>query len=91
MNSIKVEKRSSLGSNSLNDLLCLNADKVELSERTDQAIDLWWQEKIRRPNEHARDNSTRTTPNADDGDSEDNEAMGEDNVLLEDWEEWMET
>ena len=54
-NVIKVEKRSLLSNESLDDLLMINTDKVPLSKfNADSAIQLWWRDKTRRPNQTAR-------------------------------------
>ena len=54
-NVIKTDKRSLLSGESFDDLLLLNTDKVPLTSFVaDQAIDLWWADKIRRPNQRPR-------------------------------------
>ena len=52
---IKTDKRSILSGEFFDDLLLLNTDKVPLTSFVaDQAIDLWWTDKIRRPNQRPR-------------------------------------
>ena len=52
---IKTDKRSILSGEFFDDLLLLNTDKVPLTSFVaDQAIDLWWTDKIRRSNQRPR-------------------------------------
>ena len=54
-NVIKVENTSLLSNESLDDLLLLNTDKVPLSSfNPERAIELWWSDKTRRPNQQKR-------------------------------------
>lgn len=47
---IKTDKRTLLTNESLDDLLSLTTADVPLKEfRPDDAIDLWWKDKIRKP------------------------------------------
>ena len=53
--SIKVNKRSRLDNDSLDDLLALNVEKVLLTSfNPDPCIDLWWGAKHRRPQQRPR-------------------------------------
>ena len=55
MNVIKTNKRSSLTNKSLDDLLLLATDGAPLKEFCpDAAIDLWWTDKLCRPNQRKR-------------------------------------
>ena len=55
MKNIKVDRRSSMSNELLDDLLVINVDKVSVEEfKADQSIDLWWRSKTRRPNQRAR-------------------------------------
>lgn len=85
---IKVDKRSSLGNEMLDDLLILNSDRVSLTSfNPDHSISLWWNDKARRPNrrkDYAARSSTTTTNT-----SEDSEESNEDTELLQEWEEWI--
>ena len=52
---IKTEKRSLLNNQQLDDLLRLNTDVIPLASfDANPSIDLWWQEKKRRINQHPR-------------------------------------
>ena len=52
---IKVDKRSLLSNDSLDDLLMLNTDRVPLKEfEPDRSIHMWWNAKRRRPNQQPR-------------------------------------
>ena len=47
-----IKNRSLLSNESLDDLLLLNTDKVPLSSfNPERAIELWWNDKTRRPNQ----------------------------------------
>ena len=62
MNVIKTNKRSLLSNESLDDLLLLSTDSVLLKEFCpDAAIDLWWRDKLRRPNQKKRREYTKHT------------------------------
>uniref|UniRef100_A0A1X7V1N3 HAT C-terminal dimerisation domain-containing protein n=1 Tax=Amphimedon queenslandica TaxID=400682 RepID=A0A1X7V1N3_AMPQE len=55
VNLIKSEKRTLLSNETLNDLLVLTSDQTPLNEYSpDNAIDLWWSDKSRRPNQRKR-------------------------------------
>ena len=55
VNLIKNEKRTLLSNETLNDLLVLTSDQTPLNEYSpDNAIDLWWSDKSRRPNQRKR-------------------------------------
>ena len=52
---IKVNKRSLLSNETLDDLLLLNSDKIPLDKfNPNPAIDLWWSAKARRPSQKSR-------------------------------------
>lgn len=55
LGTIKVDKRSLLTNESLDDLLLLNCDKIPLVRfDPNPSIDLWWSAKARRPSQKAR-------------------------------------
>ena len=55
MNVIKTSKRSLLSNDTLDDLLLLTVDGVPLADfNPDAAIDIWWNDKQRRPNQKKR-------------------------------------
>lgn len=55
VNEIKTKKRCLLSNESLDDLLTITSSRVPLKEFCpDNAIDLWWKEKVRRPNQKSR-------------------------------------
>ena len=55
MNVIKGKRRSLLANDTLDDLLSISAANVPLCDfNPNEAIDLWWADKIRRPNQSAR-------------------------------------
>ena len=54
-NIIKTEKRTVLANSSLDDLLEINCDAVSVADYIpDKAIQLWWDDKVRRPNQKPR-------------------------------------
>ncbi len=55
MKNIKLEKRSTMSNEMLDDLLTINIDKINIEDfRPDHSIDLWWKAKTRRPNQQPR-------------------------------------
>ena len=55
---IKSNKRALLSNETLYDLLIVATDDLTLKEFSlDAAIDLWWKEKIRRPNQKPKNNT----------------------------------
>ena len=90
---IKSEKRSSLSNESLDDLLAINIDAIPLKMfNPDSSIELWWKDKIRRPNQQPRkvyekksgQSSTTVDLTADDEMPEIDPEL-----TLDDWDEWM--
>lgn len=89
---IKVDKRASLSNSTLNDLLVLNADKIPLQDfNPDPCIELWWKEKTRRPNQKPRKEYKKRSghESTEKADTEDADTEETDNVLLNDWDEWV--
>ena len=70
MKVIKTKKRSLLSNESLDDLLAITSELVPLNKFSpDDAIDLWWKEKVRRQNQKPRKKykqtkRTKSTPTA---------------------------
>ena len=87
---IKVDKRSSLGNEMLDDLLVLNTDRVPLKDfNPDRSISLWWSDKVRRPNQRPRKQyAARSGQTQDDDSEEDSETETE---MLREWDEWLES
>ena len=55
VNVIKTKKRCSLSNESLDDLLTITSAHIPLKDFCpDDAIDLWWKEKVHRPNQKPR-------------------------------------
>ena len=93
---IKVDKRASLGNDTLNDLLALNTDSDSMKYfNPDAGIELWWHAKLRRPDQKKRkDYAKRMAKSKDvmvlDSDSDDGQTDSDhDEFLLDDWDEWM--
>ena len=89
MNVIKTNKRSLLSNESLDDLLLLSTDSAPLKEFCpDAAIDLWWKDKLCRPNQKKRreymKRTNTTTSTVDSSSSE-----SEESNLLTEWDDWM--
>ena len=98
LNIIKDKKRSSLGKQSLNDLLAVSADKCALKDFSpDPAIKLWWESKQRRPCQSQRKQykphvSGSTSSDSQQGSETHSATSDEDEnetVLLDDWDHWM--
>ena len=61
MKVIKTKRRSLLSNEALDDLLTITSEPIPLKEFSpDDAIDLWWKEKVRRPNQKPRKKYKRT-------------------------------
>ena len=95
MNVIKTNKRSLLSNQSLDDLLLLSTDSVPLKDFCpDAAIDLWWKDKLRRPNQKKRKQYKKhssTTPSVADSSSSESDSEESDAQpnLLTEWDDWM--
>lgn len=97
VNLIKCIKRTSLGHDTLHDLLVLNSDKVPLEEFSPEAaIDLWWDTKTRKPSHGPRKQYKKRAPHAQVSenplsgtDSNEEEEQVEERLLLDDWDDWM--
>ena len=86
---IKVDKRSSLGNELLDDLLVLNSERVSL--KSFNAISLWWSDKVRKPNQRPRKEyaacSSFSTNDIPPEDSEKKSDAGTE--LLQEWDDWI--
>ena len=83
MNVIKTNKRSLLSNDTLDDLLLLAVDGVPLAEfKPDAAIDCWWNDKQRRPNQKKRNpsipSSSATSTSASNDSTNTDSDVGED-------------
>ena len=98
--SSKANKRTLLSNDSLNDLLTLTSDQTPLNEFSpDAAIDLWWNAKVRRPNQRKRkayrkhsSASTCTSSGTDEispSETHDSSDSDSDTCILDDWDNWM--
>lgn len=101
---LKVDKRSLIGNDTLDDLLVLNTDRIPLKEfDPDRSIKLWWNSKKRRVNqgprkEHQRKYRDQECDNSSSDDSQslliDSQSLESLNsevgnsVLLDDWDEF---
>ena len=99
-NVIKTNKRTSLSNEAIDDLLLLTTDSVPLREFCpDNAIDHWWKDKVRRPNQRRRKQYKKHTRNLPTdcestsiGPSEsehETESDDSDVDLLTEWDQWM--
>ena len=85
---IKVDKRSLLGNDTLDDLLVLNTDLIPLKNfNPDPSITMWWKAKTRQPNQRQRKEYKKKSNT---GDQEDTSADSEEVAgnLLDDWDEF---
>ena len=91
LKNIKVDKRTRLSNQTLDDLLLIKNSELPLSKFSpDASIDLWWQAKVRRPTQKERKKykprrSSKTTsgPSLASGDQTDSESDGD---VLEHWD-----
>ena len=86
---IKVDRRSSLGNDTLKDLLTLNIDGRSMENfNPDPCIDLWWQAKTQRPDQKKRKvykkRAEETIESETDSSSDDDDVF-----LLDDWDNWL--
>ena len=92
MNVIKTNKRSSLTNESLDDLLLLTTDGAPLKDFcSDAAIDLWWRDKLRRPNQRKRKKYKKRKQPAVGSSSSQSESKESDvqTDMLTEWDDWM--
>ena len=87
LGTIKVDKRSRLKNQSLDDLLLLKSDKIQLADfLPDPSIDLWWSAKARRPSRKERkEYRPRSSDRLSTSYVQDSESEPED--MLERWDE----
>ena len=86
---IKVDKRSLLANDTLDDLLVLNTDRVPMKEfKPDRSIHMWWNAKTRRPNQHPRKVYKKTSVDGDEGDSDTSDSPDTCKSVLDDWDEF---
>lgn len=87
---IKVDKRSSLSNEALDDLLLLNINPCSVTDfNPDESIQRWWEDKDRRPNKQPRQpykKRTRVQQESQESESGDEE---ETDILME-WDNWLE-
>ena len=88
---IKVDKRSLLGNDTLDDLLVLNTDCISLKEfNPDRSIRMWWNAKTRRPNQQPRKQYKKKSTNGDQDDDISTDSQDTGDNLLDDWDEFTE-
>ena len=87
LGTVKVDKRSRLTNQSLDDLLLLKSDKIQLSDfLPDPSIDLWWSAKARRPSwKERKEYRPRSSDRLSTSYVQDSESEPED--MLERWDE----
>ena len=100
VNVIKSTKRTQLSNQTLDDLLIVSTAGVPLKEfNPDHAIDLWWKDKLRRPNQRPRaqykqhkvsaaSTSSDTHESEQVSDAESN-SDAESDSLLQSWDSWI--
>ena len=93
---IKVDKRSRLTNQSLDDLLLLNSAKIPVADfHPDPSIDLWWSAKSRRPSQKERKEyrprgSDQPGPSTSSDVGREDDSESEDEDMLECWDELIE-
>ena len=91
-NVIKTEKHTVLASSSLNDLLEINSDAVGVSNYSpDKAIQLWWDNKLRHPNQKPRKNYKRHGEQKADETQSQNESDDDDDDDTDWWDNLIES
>ena len=86
VNIIKSNRRTSLTNETLDDLVMISTMDTPLAEfNPDKAIDLWWREKTRRPNQTTR-KQYKKNHLTDISDSDSDLEMPQ---LLDDWDRWI--
>ena len=95
MNVIKANKRSLLTNESLDDHILLATDGAPLKEFcSDAAIDLWWRDKLHRPNQRKRKKYKKCTsikrPAVESSSSQSESEESDVKIdMLTEWENWM--
>ena len=92
LKNIKLEKRSSMSNETLDDLLAINVDQVKVDDfQADHSIELWWKAKTRRPNQQARKTYRKKQEDQDasTSTSDTDPVSTESDHILEDWDRWM--
>ena len=88
VNVIKTDRRTQLSNDTLDDLTMVASNNVPLQDFSpDDAIDLWWREKVRRPNQSQRKAYKKRTVDVIDLDSDSDEEKS----LLDNWDELLES
>ena len=92
-NIIKTEKRTVLANSSLDDLLEINCDAVSVADYIpDKAIQLWWDDKVRRPNQKPRKKYRRHDTGANETESQsESDDDDDDTDWLEEWDNLIES
>ena len=89
VNVIKSNKRTSLTNDTLDDLMVSTMCSPLKDFNPNKAVDLWWREKVRRPNQKSRKQHEKrgvaTNPAASDSESE------IEMDLLDTWDNWVES
>lgn len=84
---IKLNRRTSLGEDTLDQLIRINVEGPHLSKwDASGALELWFKEKIRRVN-HKETHSKRASGPSTSTDTEADSVT--DSFSLEDWEDWI--
>ena len=86
---LKSNRQSSLGENMLNNL-CIHLEGPSLSQwNVKGTVQLWWNDKIYRPNRASKPCSSHDQSALIVSDSEDEDK--EPQLILDEWEEWLES
>ena len=84
---IKVDRRSSLGNNSLRDMLTVIADGVSMKDfDPDPCIELWWKAKSRKLDQKKRKEYRKRTAQDNDSENSSDESKA---FILDDWDNWL--
>jgi len=95
LNIIKSNKRTSLADDTLDDLLMVSTMNSPLKDfNPDKAIDLWWEDKVRRPTQKQRKQYKKRggdQPSSSTTQDSESESESESFQLLDDWDKWMDS
>jgi hypothetical protein len=87
LKAMNMERRASLSNETLNNLLVINIDPVPFEEyNPDPAIQMWWDDKVRRTNQKTRSGSIGGESSKNQSESGESIIEG---ITLDDWDEWI--
>ena len=90
MKIVKTNRRTSLSSSTLDDLMEINVEGPELeSFSPDHAVQLWWSDRTRRPNQAPRKQYRKRASSEVESENSSNQADLEPESMLDAWDQWF--